>query len=136
MALKEDFERWIRNAENTIKSYNNTIADCDDKIKRLQKVYDELAKIKDKLSSNKKQTKAIFKEKGTWRGEKYQAYCNAGEALDDAYEAYYNKVDAAHDAINTEIANLQAKKADLLPLIGGLWGNIAKWKAEIKNLGN
>ena len=79
----------------------------------------------------------LFKEKGQWRGEKYTAFCSAGEMLDESLEAYYTtKLDAAHDAINTEIGELQAKKRELAPLVGGLWGDIARWRAELKNLTN
>lgn len=136
MATETELNNWILNANHTIERYNSIISDCDKKISRLEKVYKELTAIKESFRSNRKQTKAIFKEKGNWRGEKYTSYCSAGEILDDSYEAYYTKLDAAHDAINTEIAELKARKRELVPLVGGLWGDIARWRATLENIGN
>ena len=83
MATETELNNWILNANHTRERYNSIISDCDKKISRLEKVYKELTAIKESFRSNRKQTKAIFKEKGNWRGEKYTSYCSAGEILDD-----------------------------------------------------
>ena len=137
MATKGELDRWISRANYTITQYNNTISECDDKIKRLNKVYKELSQIKKNYRAARKNTKKDFSEKGEWRGDKHTSFCNSGDMLDQAYGDYYTQqLDAAHDAINKEIGELTAKKRELIPLIGGLLGDIARWRADLKNIGN
>lgn len=136
MSTKSELDKLIRGARNTIFKYKQTITDCNDKIDRLKLVYDELTDIKDSFRKARKETQKTFLEKGTWKGEKYTSFCNDGDAVDSACQEYYTRLDIAHDAINTKIGELRATKRRLTPLIGGLWGDIAKWEAEIKNLVN
>ena len=136
MATKSELDALISQAKAKINKYKKTISDCDDKIDRLKPVYKELSEIKDRFKESRNSTKEIFAEKGTWRGEKQTAFRNAGDALDSSYKAYYQRLDAAHDAVNRKIADLKAKKRELTPLIGDLWGNITRWQAELQNLGN
>lgn len=113
--------------------YKRQVDGCNDKLARLKPVYSKLGKIKEEFRSARKDTKAIFREKGTWRGEKYTAYCNAGEALDDACQEYYNRLDAAHDAINKEIGELEAARWRYIPIMNGLMRDIKDLETGVEN---
>lgn len=136
MATESDIQQLIKSADNKCKMYQRTIEDCDKQIARLKPVYQKLSEIKADFRNARKSTEGIFEEKGTWRGERYTSFCNAGAVLDDAYGEYYNRLDAAHDEVNRKMGELKAKKKRLIPLIGELAAQIELWSADIQNAGN
>lgn len=136
MATKDEIQRWIQNAVDARSRYQRIVNDCNSKLARLEPVYRGLSDIKDSYNAAAKSTKNILREKGTWRGETYTSFCNAGDALNGSLESYYRQLDAAHDALNEEIGNLRATKRRLIPIIGDLWGQIENWRVDIENAVN
>lgn len=136
MSTKSEIQSLLWEAQRLYKDYRNTIEDCDKKIARLEPVYRELSEIKSDFRKTRNKTEDVFEEKGTWRGETHNKFCSSGAELDDYFETYYKKLDAAHDAINRKIGELNAKKRDLVPLVGKILGRIEKLKVEIENAVN
>ena len=118
---------------NWISVYQQNIQECERQIARLQPVKRQLGSIKGQFQSARKSTENIFEEKGKWAGEKYTAFCRAGAALDDACGEYYRRLDAAQDAVNTKIHELEAKKAEMLPLISDLFSMLHEAQAKAEN---
>jgi len=133
LATKSELQGWIWDAQKKYDTYQQIVVDCDNKIARLEPVYKALADIKSDFRSARKSTREIIEEKGTWQGEKHTSFCNAGDALDDICGEYYDLLDYAHDRINERISELRAKKRELIPIIGGLWAQIERWRVDIEN---
>ena len=133
MASKSEIQSWIWNARNTYDRYQRIIDDCNKKIARLEPVYNKLSDIKSDFKKARRSTKDIFREKGEWRGRKYNSFCREGDSLDGSMGDYYRQLDIAHDAINSKIGELRAKKRELIPLLGSLLAQIEVWNAEKKN---
>ena len=136
LATKSEIEKWIENAKRKRTGYLRVVDDCDKQLARLEPVYKELGDIKRSFRSIRKSTVEIICEKKKWCGEKYSSFCQDGDALDTICGEYYKTLDVAQDSINVKIGELKAKKRELLPLIGGLWGQIERWKVDIQNIGN
>ena len=136
MATESEISGWIWNAQERIRKYRQIVEDCDKQIARLEPVYQALGEIKSDFRSARKSTKEIVERKGIWRGEKHTSFRNAGERLDDVCGWYYHRLDAAHDAVNSKIGELKAKKQELIPIIGDLLAKITQWTTAIKNMGN
>ena len=136
METRDEIQRWINNALEERRRYQQTVDDCDKQLARLEPVYRMLADIKSDLKKARANTREIFSEKGSWRGEKYTSFCVRGDMLDDSCGSYYAQLDAAHDAINKKIGDLKATKRELLPLIGKLWAKVEQWKIDIENAVN
>lgn len=136
MATESELKKWIERANNTYDRYIKTIDNCNDQIARLQPVYDDLTQIKKDFRTFQKDTAKIIEDQRFWTGEQFNLFCQKGESLDDACRQYYLLLDQAHDAVNTKIGDLKAEKDRLVPLLGGLLGDIDKWWAELKNFTN
>lgn len=136
MATRDEIQWWINNAWEKRRRYQQTVDDCDKQLARLEPVYQELADIKSDFKKARANTRQVFSEKGSWRGEKYTAFCTAGDMLDNSCGSYYAQLDAAHDALNRKIGDLKATKRELIPLIGTLWAQIEQWKIDIENAVN
>ncbi len=136
MATRDEIQRWINNAWYKRSQYQQTVDDCDRQLARLEPVYEKLSDIKSDFHRARSDTREIFNEKLSWRGETYTAFCAKGEMLDSGCASYFNRLDAAHDALNRKIGELKATKRELLPLIGQLWGQIERWKVEFENAVN
>lgn len=134
MDTADDISRLISDARQRLANYQATVADCDKKIDRLKPVYKELKGYKESFRSERKRTNKIFKSAGSWRGKKKNDFLRKGDSLDSAFGDYYKtQLDAAHDAINTEIARLEAKKLELIPLIGPLLKQVQEWEGDLQN---
>ena len=136
MATRDEIQRWINNARYKRRQYQQTVDDCDKQLARLEPVYEKLSDIKSDFRKARSDTREIFNEKGSWRGETYTTFCRNGEMLDSNFGSFYNQLDAAHDALNRKIGDLKATKRELIPLIGKLWGQIEQWKVDIENAVN
>lgn len=136
LATKSEIEKWIDAAKRKRTRYLKVVDDCDKQIARLEPVYRKLGEIKSDFRSTRKSTESIFDEKRQWCGEKHNSFCKDGDYLDSSCGDYYKQLDAAQDAINVKIGELKAKKRELIPLIGSLWGQIERWKVDIQNIGN
>lgn len=136
MATESELNSLIQKAKNTYNRYKTTVGNCDAQIARLKPVYTKLGEIKNDFSSVRKDMTGIIDEKRFWCGEQYNTFCQRGDALDDACRRYYLLLDQAQDAVNTKIGELEAEKRRLVPLIGDLWGQMARWRTELQNLGN
>ena len=126
MATISEIQGWIW-------SYQQTVNSCDSQIARLNSVYKELGNIKSSFRSTRNDTEAIFKEKGTWRGESHTTFCNGGAELDGILGEYYRQLDVAQDTVNKRIAQLKAKKWELIPIINGLAAQIQDMKSDVEN---
>lgn len=133
LATKSEIQGWISDAQRKQETYHKIAADCDKQIARLEPVYRKLGELKENFRSARKSTENIFDEKGTWRGERYKAFCNAGEALDDTCKAYYQKLDAAQDEVNRKIGKLKGKKQEQILLVGRLMKQVTQWQVDIEN---
>ncbi len=119
-----------------ISSYQQNVNDCENKIARLKPVYQNLGEVKSRFQSARKNTENVFKETESWDGEKHTAFCNAGSALDDACGDYYRRLDAAQDAVNRKIHELEAKKLEMIPIINNLYALIEQIEASVENTFN
>lgn len=136
LAAIEDLQWLIKNAWEKCRQYQQTVDDCDKQLARLEPVYRELSDIKSDFKKARGNTRAVFSEKGSWRGEKYTAFRTMGDMIDDNCGSYYAQLDAAHDALNRKIGDLEATKRQLIPLIGNLLAQIEQWATEIENAWN
>ena len=136
MATRSEIEGLIWNIQEKIERYLQTIDDCNKKIARLKPVYRKLGDIKSCFRSARKSTAEIFEEKGTWRGEKHTSFCNDGIVLDNSYGEYYNRLDAAQDAVNSKIGELESKIHELDPLVGKLKAQITQLWIDFQNAVN
>ena len=126
MATIDELQSWIW-------SYRNTVNDCNAKIARLKSVYTTLGDLKDSFRGIRNNTEDIFKEKGTWQGETHTSFCSGGAELDGNLGNYYRELDTAQDTVNNKIAELEAKKWKLLPIIDDLVAQVQNMKAAIQN---
>lgn len=133
MATKDEISGWIWNAQTKMNSYQKIVDDCDDKISRLKPVYMQLGEIKNEFRNARKETEAFIQEKGKWSGEKFNSFSRAGSTLDALCGEYYHRLDAAQDAINVRIGEFEAKKLELVPIIGKLLSQISQWWIEFQN---
>lgn len=136
MATESELNKWIQRAKNTYDRYNTTIGNYNKQIARLQPVYDELDRIKDDFDSLRKSTSKIIEEQRFWTGERFNEFCQRGEALDDDCCQYFHLLDLAQDAVGRKIGDLKAERDRLIPLLGDLLGDIDRWWAELKNITN
>lgn len=134
--IRSEIESLINRLQAEMESRQQIVKDCNERIERLKPVYEELGEIKDSFCKERESTKAVFEEKGKWQGDKYTAFCNAGDSLDGTLGDYYKRLDEAQDAVNTEIGNLEAKKADQIPLIGHLLSQIKQLWVDFENAVN
>ena len=126
----------IAELQSRIWSYRQTVKECDIKIERLNKVYNELGEIKGTFRRSRNDTKDIFEEKGTWRGDTHTSFCKAGDELDGICGNYYRNLDAAQDMVNKKIAELKAKKYELIPIINSLVALVQDMLSDIENAVN
>lgn len=133
---RDEISGWIWSAKAKKEEYERTVEECNKKIARLKPVYQKLGEIKSDFKSAKKNTEEVFKEKGTWRGEKHSSFCNAGDSLCDVSEAYYRHLDTAQDEVNRKIGELENQKLKLIPLIGDLAATINWLWTEFNNAVN
>lgn len=126
MATISEIQGWIW-------SYQQTVNSCDNQIARLNSVYKELGNIKSSFRRTRNDTERIFKEKVAWRGEMHMTFCNGGVELDGILGEYYRQLDAAQDEVNKKIAQLKAKKWELIPIINSLVAQIQDLKSDVEN---
>ena len=119
-----------------ISSYQQTVKECEQKIARLKPVYQQLGSIKSQFQSVRKSTERTFAERGKWSGEKRTAFYSAGETLNSTCGEYYRRLDAAQDAVNRKIHELEAKKVEMIPIINDLYALIEQIKASVENAFN
>ncbi len=122
--------------QNQIGSYRQKVRDYEKQIERLKKVYHELGEIKSMFKKTRRNMEDIFQEKGTWRGETHTSFCRAGEELDSVCGDYYRKLDNAQDRVNKKIAELKAKKSELIPIINRLVALVQDLISEAENAMN
>ena len=136
MSIKSELDKKISDAWSLHARYTAIYNDCEQKLDRLRPVYKTLGKIKDDFKTARRNTKEVFAEKGAWHGEKYTAFCSDGDKVDSECEAYYQLLDQAQDTVNVKIGELEAKKLEIIPLLGRVLGRIRQWEREIQNIGN
>lgn len=136
MALESEIREWIRNAQAEYNRYSRIVEDCNKKIDRLKPVYKALGDIKKNFNNERRSTVNAIQEQSSWRGEKNTDFQEHGSELDDICGSYYNRLDMAQDTVNRKIGELEAKKLELIPIMGRIWGQIERWWVEIQNITN
>lgn len=136
MALESEIREWIRNAQAEYNRYSRIVDDCNKKIDRLKPVYKALGDIKKNFNNERRSTVNAIQEQSSWRGEKNTDFQEHGSELDDICSSYYNRLDMAQDTVNRKIGELEAKKLELIPIMGRIWGQIERWWVEIQNITN
>lgn len=136
MPTKDDLQWLIDQAWEKRRKAQQTVDDCDKQLARLEPVYQKLSEIKSDFRKARADTREVFHEKGSWRGEKHTEFANAGSRLDDSCGSYYTQLDTAHDALNERIGELRATKREQILLIGTLLGQIERWKVDFQNATN